>query len=92
MTDFDDVPAFVEGRLHAQRHVLAALVAAVIDRRPETVERLSTLVSRDAVASDQAEDPGAIPDPAFAIEASAAEELRLIAREVEGILRATATG
>lgn len=83
MSDYDQIPAIVEGKLHAQRHVLAALVAAVLEGRSENRERLRLLVSRDTSASDQAEDPGALPDRAFAVEASTAEELRLIAEEVE---------
>lgn len=89
MTDFENMSASVEGKLHAQRHVLAALVAAVIEPRPDTLDRLRSLVTRDAIASDQAEDPGVDPDPAFAIEASEAEELRRIAWEVNRICGTT---
>lgn len=85
MADDPNIPELIEGRLLAQRQVLAALVAAVIDERPETLARLRNLVTRDAVAADQAEDPGALPDGAFAIEAAAAEEIRLIAQAVASI-------
>lgn len=85
MAENHHIPELIEGRLLAQRQVLAALVAAVIDERPETLSRLRRLVTRDAVAADQAEDPGAVPDGAFAIEAAAAEEIRLIAERVASI-------
>ncbi|WP_284164746.1 hypothetical protein [Frigidibacter sp. SD6-1] len=86
MSLYETSPAVLEGRMHAHRQVLAALVAAVTDPRPETLAGLRALVSRDAVAASQSEDPGAVPDRAFAIQSSVAEELRLLADEVARIV------
>lgn len=86
MTEFEELPPSIEGKLHAHRHVLAALVAMVTDPSSKNLARIQSLVSRDAVAADQAEDPGSTPDPAFAIVSSEAEELRLLAKEVSRIL------
>lgn len=79
-----EAPEVTEGRLLAQRHVLAALVAAVLDEGAGR-ERLRGMLSRDAVEPEHEEDPGAEPDAAFAIEAAIDEELRWIAREVAAL-------
>ncbi len=88
MTKLEEIPARIEGRLCAHRQVLATLVAYVFDGTPEARERVRTLVSNDMVAANHSEDPGVIPDAAFAIEASVAEEIRLIAEEAGGIRNA----
>ncbi len=72
----------LEGRLLAQRKVLAALVSAVLGDAGQGRERLRKLVSRDAMNSEHSEDPGVLPDAAFAIEAAIDAELRLIADAV----------
>ncbi|WP_373353934.1 hypothetical protein [Pseudoroseicyclus sp. CXY001] len=69
-------PESLEGRLIAQRKLLVRLIAAL-----DLPEVEDFLASRDHVEL-QSEDPGAEPDPAFAIEEGIAAELRLIARLV----------
>jgi hypothetical protein len=66
----------LEGRLIAQRKVLAMILAAL----PET-EGVWRQLDRQKTFQGQEEDPGVIPDSAFAIEATVAEEFRLIAEE-----------
>ncbi|WP_415182352.1 hypothetical protein [Phaeovulum sp.] len=75
----------LEGRLFAQRRLLVRLLAelapglggqAWLDRfMPDTTG-----------VADAQEDPGAVPDPAFAVEAAVAQEHRLMAAEVRRIL------
>ena len=65
----------VEGQLHGQRAVLAVVVAELMAQRGEGfTRRIEALVE----ISDHQEDPGAVPDPAFAIEAAAAQEVRRV--------------
>jgi hypothetical protein len=80
-------PETLEGRLIAQRKVLAALVAAVMSPGAASRKRLRLLIGPDAMPADQNEDPGAVPDRAFAVVGATAEELRLIG---EAVARATA--
>ena len=71
-------PLELEGRLHGQRGILALLLAEAMARGDEALAgRLEGL----SFAPDHQEDPGAVPDPAFAIEAAAAQEVRLILRQ-----------
>jgi hypothetical protein len=63
----------LEGRLIAQRKVLARLVASTPDAWRALEE--------PAPFQDHEEDPGVVPSSAYAIEAAAAEELRLIAED-----------
>jgi hypothetical protein len=63
----------LEGRLIAQRKVLARLVAST--------PRAWRALEQSAPFQDHEEDPGVIPSSAYAIEAAAAEELRLIAED-----------
>lgn len=75
----------LEGRLFAQRRLLVRLLAEVapglggqawLDRfMPDTTS-----------VADAQEDPGAVPDAAFAVEAAVAQEQRLMAAEVRRIL------
>lgn len=77
-------PEEIEGRLHGQRAVLAAVLAELIDRGGDEFARK---VDALLLAPDHQEDPGAVPDPAFAIEAAAAQEVRLVL-ERAGAMRA----
>jgi hypothetical protein len=76
----------LEGRLHGQRRVLAAIMAHLMAREGED---FGQLIDAQLEMSDHQEDPGAVPDPAFAAEAAAALEIRLVlerAREIrEGL-------
>lgn len=63
-----------EGRLIAQRQVIAMLVAG---RSQEDI--LNWL---EAAMRDGQEDPGAVTDEAFAIEGALAEERAALAREI----------
>jgi hypothetical protein len=63
----------LEGRLIGQRKVLAMLVAAM----PQDGALWARLEER-AQVQDHEEDPGVMPSGAYAIEAAAAEEVRLI--------------
>jgi hypothetical protein len=63
----------LEGRLIAQRKVLARLVASA--------PRAWRALEQSAPFQDHEEDPGVIPSSAYAIEAAVAEELRLIAED-----------
>ena len=78
--------ATLEGRLLAQRQVLAELLAAC-DRAGGP---LSDWVPEDFTVHDYAEDPGVVPDPAFAVESIIAEEKRMLAAETGRILDAAA--
>lgn len=77
--------AVLEGRVIAQRRVIAALVALVLDDSPATRARLRRLVSRDAMDGVLSEDPGAVPDAAFGILGAEDAELRAIADRVAAI-------
>lgn len=77
--------AVLEGRVIAQRRVIAALVALLLDDRPATRARLRRLVSRDALDGVLSEDPGAVPDAAFGILGAEDAELRAIADRVAAI-------
>jgi hypothetical protein len=63
----------LEGRLIAQRKVLARLVASS--------PRAWRVLEQPAPFQDHEEDPSVVPSSAYAIEAAAAEELRLIAED-----------
>lgn len=68
-------PLEIEGQLHGQRAVLAAILAQLMaDGRDDVTRRIEALLE----ISDHQEDPGAVPDPAFAIEAAAAQEVRRV--------------
>lgn len=62
----------LEGRLIAQRKILARLVAEL---RSDALDAF--LADRDHFEGNE-EDPGAVPDGAFAVEAAIADEVRLI--------------
>jgi len=68
----------LEGRLLAQRRILALTIASL----PDTSAARNYLRDRSQFV-DNEEDPGVLPSEAFSIEAALAEEFRLIAEEVE---------
>ncbi|WFE76565.1 hypothetical protein [Roseinatronobacter sp. S2] len=68
-------PQQLEGRLNAQREVLALLLAWAM-RQPDS-EFADALAAQLGV-QDHEEDPGVIADTAFAIEAAAARETQLL--------------
>ncbi len=65
----------LEGRLNAHRKVLATLLAWAM-RQPGN--DLARQIEAGTCVQDHGEDPGAIPDPAFVIEAAAAHETQLL--------------
>lgn len=70
-------PETIEGRLIAQRKLLARIVAALGDAGVDAF-----LAERDHLELG-AEDPGAEPDPALAIAGAFADELREIEKLAE---------
>ncbi|WP_373009397.1 hypothetical protein [Hyphomonas sp.] len=82
--------ATLEGRLLAQRQVLAELLAACDRAGGPLSDWVRTFMSEDFTVHDYAEDPGAVPDPAFAVESIIAEEKRMLAAETGRILDAAA--
>ena len=75
-------PEELEGRLIAQRLVLQWLLKrAVTDR--ETLGDLLSHADATQPIQDHQEDPGAVPTMAFATEAAATAELRLILAGIE---------
>lgn len=81
----DDVPAVVEGQLMAQRHALARLIARIATLEGGAAW-LDAVFPRDLSPQDGQEDPGAVPDRAFAILAARDEELALIGTEARNLL------
>ncbi len=67
----------LEGRLLAQRKILARILMQLGDTRLDEF-----LSARDHFDGGD-EDPGSEPDPSYAVEAALAEELRSLAEEVE---------
>ncbi len=88
MTEIQD--ATLEGRLLAQRQVLAELLAACDRAGGPLSEWVRSFVADDFGPRDYAEDPGALPDAAFAVESVIAQEKRLLASETQRILDADA--
>ncbi|MBU1286740.1 MAG: hypothetical protein KJ871_03350 [Alphaproteobacteria bacterium] len=86
MTEIQD--ATLEGRLLAQRQVLAELLAACDRAGGPLSEWVRSFVADDFGPRDYAEDPGALPDAAFAVESVIAQEKRLLASETQRILDA----
>jgi hypothetical protein len=79
-------PDTIEAKLIAQRQVLAQLLAqSILD--PDNRAKAADAFMRDGfVPQDMQEDPGAVPDEAFAIEAGIAEEKRLIVEEARRMI------
>jgi hypothetical protein len=68
-------PLEIEGRLNGQREILATILAQLMAQSGDGFTRqLEALLE----IPDHQEDPGAVPEPAFAIEAAAALEVRLL--------------
>ena len=67
----------LEGRLGAHRELMIDMLAAMMGGEAATMRFLKRLRD-DATFKDHEEDPGVLPDQGFAIEASAARELRMI--------------
>lgn len=67
-------PQTNEGRIIAQRKVLALILARVASSDPSILDGLDS----QTVAQGYEEDPGVDPSPEFAIEAAIGDELRLI--------------
>jgi hypothetical protein len=70
-------PHELEGRLNAHREVLIELLSAMIGGEV-TITSFLRRLRDDATFKDNEEDPGVLPDGAFAIENSAAREVRSI--------------
>jgi hypothetical protein len=71
-----ETPETLEGRLIAHRRILARLVQAVAsgESGPALLDDLDDRRRLDL----HAEDPGAVPDPALAIQGAVAEEIRQV--------------
>jgi len=67
----------LEGRLNAHRELLIELLSAMIGGEV-TITSLLQRLRDDATFKDNEEDPGVLPEGAFAIENSAAREVRSI--------------
>jgi hypothetical protein len=67
----------LEGRLNAHRELLIDFVAALLGGA-ESIQSFTRRLSEDATFKDSEEDPGVMPDASFAIEQSAANEIRSI--------------
>lgn len=76
-------PETLEGRLNAQREVLAVLLACAM--RDQDAEDLIAELETGQVVQDHQEDPGALPDRAFSIEAAAAQEMQLLLEQAKAI-------
>jgi hypothetical protein len=70
-------PQELEGRLNAHRELLIELLSAMIGGEV-TITSFLRRLRDDATFKDNEEDPGVMPDGAFAIENSAAREVRSI--------------
>ena len=70
-------PQELEGKLHAHRELMIDLLAAMIGGEISVSAFLDRLRD-DATYKDNEEDPGAVPDTAFAIENAAAREIQTI--------------
>jgi hypothetical protein len=70
-------PEELEGRLNAHRELMIELLAAMIGGEI-TISSFLRRLRDDATFKDNEEDPGVIPEEAFAIENSAAREVRAI--------------
>ncbi|WP_105384822.1 hypothetical protein [Neorhizobium alkalisoli] len=70
-------PEELEGRLNAHRELMIELLAAMIGGEV-TISSFLRRLRDDATFKDNEEDPGVMPEEAFAIENSAAREVRAI--------------
>lgn len=83
--------ATLEGRLLAQRQALGALLAACGQVAGPLSGWVRAFVADAFAVHDGSEDPGAVPDAAFAVEQVIAEEKRLLASEARRKLDAGAS-
>ncbi len=67
----------LEGRLSAQRQVLAWLLARIVTS-PEALSDLEAHLDQSIPPRDHQEDPGAVPDGGYAALAAAGFEIRLL--------------
>lgn len=74
-------PETFEGRLIAQRQMLAEILALLAQAGGPATEAAEALLEDRFVPPDQQEDPGAVPTEAFAIEGAIEDERRLIVEE-----------
>lgn len=79
--------AGLEGRLLAQRRLLVALLTRLAERDRSHFDEIVDTAPGPGDADGQ-EDPGAVVEPAFAIEAAAAAEIRRIRDEVLAVVAA----
>lgn len=69
----------LEGMIAAHRLVLATLVRMLAAERGGA-EAFGAVLGRELLPADGEEDPGAVPDPAFAIEAAMRAEIERVLR------------
>lgn len=81
----DQSPQQLEGRLNAQREALAVLLAWAMRQSDSGIA--ATLEAGLAV-QDHEEDPGVLPDAAFATEAAKAREMQLLLERAKEIQNA----
>lgn len=70
-------PEELEGRLNAHRELMIEMLAAMIGGEV-TITAFLRQLRDDATFKDNEEDPGVVPEEAFAIENAAAREIRSI--------------
>ncbi len=70
-------PEELEGRLNAHRELMIEMLAAMIGGEV-TITAFLRKLRDDATFKDNEEDPGVVPEEAFAIENAAAREIRSI--------------
>jgi hypothetical protein len=70
-------PQELEGRLNAHRELMIEMLAAMIGGEV-TITTFLKKLRDDATFKDNEEDPGVMPDSAFAIENASAREIRAI--------------
>lgn len=70
-------PEQLEGRLNAHRELMIEMLSAMIGGEI-TITAFLRQLRDDATFKDNEEDPGVMPDGAFAIENAAAREMRAI--------------
>ncbi len=69
-------PLELEARLNAHRELLIDVLTALIG--DQSSSKIAERLRDDTVAADFEEDPGVLPDQAFAIENETASEIRRI--------------
>jgi hypothetical protein len=81
-------PEELEGRLNAHRELIIEMLAAMIGGETTAASFLQRLQD-DTTFEDNEEDPGVMPDEAFAIENSAAREVRTMLEAARERAKAT---